>query len=95
MENKNNGHNHVHSHMKTLRKINHLSNAIEIETTYKITINGVKYNTHIMLGNDGALTTHAIPYRTFESMTDLIKALIELYPDEFNPTSNHHHHHGH
>ncbi len=89
-EHEHHGHGH-HGKMKTKRTLEHLGNAIEIETTYAIKINGVVYKTHVMLGEDGGLTTHAIPYRIFQSMPDLIKALIELYPNEFNNHQNHHH----
>ena len=93
MENNHQQHDHGHhGKMKTKRNLKHLGNVIEIETTYEIKINGENYNTHVMLGEDGALTTHAIPYMTFKSMTDLIKTLIELYPNEFKNHQNHHHH---
>lgn len=81
--NQNHGHGH-HEQMKTKRVVEYLNNTIEIETLYNIKVNGKNYKTHIMLGEDGALTTHAIPYVTFASMTDLIKELIKLYPNDFH-----------
>jgi len=89
------GHHHDHGDIHdgpiiTTRNIEHNNVNIEIETTYKIKINGRDYFTHAMLGEDGFLTCHAIPYKLFASMPELIIALVDLYPNEFENEGHDH-----
>ena len=64
-----------------VRKSVHRGHVIEIKTMYEITIDGKPYRGHLEVGNDGRLYCHATPYHKYESAVDMMKRVIDLYPD--------------
>jgi hypothetical protein len=80
------GHDHGHG-LEAVRQAEHRGHRIVIKTCYEITVDGQPVTTHLSLGNDGTLRTHAMPNYAFSSAVDLVKKIIDLFPDEF--TSSH------
>lgn len=63
----------------------HRGHAIEIKTTYEITIDKKPYRGHLEVGNDGRLYCHATPYDSYDSAVDMMKRVIDLYADRLGP----------
>ncbi|HEX8240034.1 MAG TPA: hypothetical protein VF574_09875 [Allosphingosinicella sp.] len=73
---------HDHS-MESVRTATHCGHEIVIRTCYEITVDGKPLASHLSVGNDGTLHTHALPEYSFSSAVDLVKAIVESFPDEF------------
>jgi hypothetical protein len=58
---------------------------IVITTTYEITVDHKPLNVHIGLANDGSAHCHGLPAYQFLSVVDLVRTLIEYFPEDFPP----------
>ncbi len=67
----------------TVRHAEHNGHTIEITTTYEITVDGKQFTGHVMVMQDGRLHCHGIPYESYASMVDLMRELVDLYPESF------------
>lgn len=85
-----------HGHgLESVRRAGHQGHEIVIRTCYEITVDGKPLTTHVSLSNDGTLRTHAMPNYAFSSAVDLVKKIIDLFPDEFTSSHSGHGHGGH
>lgn len=85
---------HHHGAMESTRCATHCGYEIVIKTCYEITVGGKPLSAHLMVNDDGSLNTHALPEYSFSSAVDVVKKIIEAFPDEF-PCDEHDHEHGH
>jgi hypothetical protein len=69
--------------IETRREDEHAGHSIVIRTTYRIEVDGQMLQTPLTLGNDGQLHCHALPNYQFASAMDLVKQLIENFPEDF------------
>jgi hypothetical protein len=67
----------------TRREDDHAGHHIVIRTTYRIEVDGTILQTPLALGNNGQLHCHALPNYQFASAMDLVKRLIETFPEDF------------
>ena len=67
----------------------HGRHCIKIVTTYKIEIDNNSVHLHLTVGNDGQLHCHTTPYENYKSVMDLVKTLIDRFPEAFQNFSNH------
>jgi len=74
--------------LKSIRVAEHAGHAIRITTQYLIEIDGQTANLHLSVGNDGHLHCHTTPYETYVSAIDVVKTLIDRFPEAFNRASN-------
>lgn len=73
-----------HGHkMESVRTATHCGYEIVIKTCYEITVDGKSLASHLSVGNDGTVHTHALPEYSFSSAVDVVKKIIEAFPDEF------------
>lgn len=72
---------HTHSPRQDL----HRGHRILIDTHYEITVDGRPLHTHITVDNDGELHCHAVPAYQFLSAVEMVRMLIDTYPDDFPP----------
>jgi hypothetical protein len=80
------GHDHGggHSHsMESVRTATHCGHEIVIKTCYEITVNGKPLDSHLSVNDDGSLHSHALPEYSFTSAVDVVKKIVESFPDEF------------
>jgi hypothetical protein len=68
--------------METTREETYGDYHIVIHTSYRIEINGVPIQGHLALTNDGRVHYHAVPNISFESAVDLVKFLIDTFPED-------------
>ena len=73
----------VESIASILRTAKYKGHSIKIKTSYEITIDGRPYKGSLMVGDDGHLHCHSIPYETYGSAIDFVKNLIDIYPSSF------------
>ena len=86
------GDGHAHA-MESVRTATHCGHEIVIKTCYEISVDGKSLASHLSVGDDGVVHTHALPEYAFTSAVDLVKKIIEAFPDEF-PCDEPGHDHG-
>jgi hypothetical protein len=82
---------HAHGHgagsgavpMESVREATYRGHRITIRTTYRIEVDGVPLAGHLAVTNDGRVHYHAMPNLSYGSAVDLVKQLIDAFPDDF------------
>lgn len=99
------GHEHggMERGIETVREDDYRGHHIVIRTMYTIEVDGRPVTGHVGVGNDGRVHYHPVPNLSFVSAVDLVRRLIDTFPDEFppedveqeaGPDGHHHQHHG-
>lgn len=70
---------------ETVRDSTHEGHKITIRTTYRIEVDGRLFDVPLMLDNAGNLQCHSLPNYQFGSAIDMVKQLINTFPDDFAP----------
>ncbi len=78
---------HHSAGMESLRQFSHRGHQIVIRTTYTIAVDGNPLRGHIEVANSGQVHYHGMPNYSFASAVDLVKQLIDLFPDDFQTTA--------
>lgn len=81
-----------HSGGESVREATHRGHRIVVRTTYHIEIDGQPIEGHLGVTNDGTVHYHAIPNYSFASAVDLVRQLIDSFPDDFPPPTAPHPH---
>src|SRR5436853_2557673 len=68
---------------EVMREDDYKGHHIEVRTVYHITVDGKEVTGHIMLTNDGQVQYHGLPNLSFDSTVDLVKALVDNFPEDF------------
>ena len=68
---------------QSVREIEHNGHKITIYTQYQIKIDGKPFSGHIYVDNSGKVSAHALPNYSFVSAVDLVKKMIDEFPDDF------------
>lgn len=68
---------HGHGHGAGVRRLDYRGHAIEIVTTYQVTIDGEPWEGQIDVGSDGTVTYHGLPQYVVPSAVDLIRSVID------------------
>ncbi len=74
--------NHM-THLGGVRKATHDGHRIEIRTTYEVRVDGRRVSLPLSVDSEGRVTCHALPNYSFQSAVDLVKQVIDTYPDDF------------
>jgi hypothetical protein len=89
------GHDHGGGHgSESIRTATHCGHEIVIKTCYEITVDGKSLASHLSVDDDGTLHTHALPEYAFSSAVDLVKKIIDAFPEEFPCDDEQGHDHG-
>jgi hypothetical protein len=87
------GHDHGHGRpMESTREATYRGHHILIRTTYRIEVDGMPIEGHLGVTNDGQVHYHAVPNLSFASAVDLVKQLIDTFPEDFEAATDHHTH---
>ena len=86
------GHGHGGG-MESVREATYRGHHIVVRTTYRLEVDGVPVEGHMGVTNDGQVHYHAVPNLSFASAIDLMKQLIDTFPDDFK-AGGHTHEHG-
>ncbi|SRR5258707_1067442 len=76
------GHDH-HGRLESVREADHQGHHIVITTKYTIEVDAKPVRTPLHVTNDGQVRCHALPNYSFDSAVDLVKQLIDAFPEDF------------
>jgi hypothetical protein len=77
---------HAGHEATSVREFTHDGHVVRIITTYRVEVDGQPMQTHLSVDEDGQVYTHATPFVTYASAVDLMKAVIDAYPEAFSET---------
>ena len=69
--------------MESVREDTYKGHHIVVRTSYHIEVDGVTVEGHMGDTNDGQVHYHAVPNLSFASAVDLVKQLIDTFPEDF------------
>ncbi len=67
----------------SMRAADYKKHTITVKTMYHIEVDGRPVTGHIDVSNEGTISYHGLPNMSFNSTVDLIKMLIDQFPDDF------------
>jgi hypothetical protein len=73
----------MHMASESVREADYKGHHIVIHTTYRIEVDGVPLMGHMGVTDDGRVHYHPVPNASFVSAVDLVKQLIDVFPDDF------------
>jgi hypothetical protein len=73
----------AHAHPESVREAEYKGHRIVVRTTYHIEVDGQMLTGHFAVSNDGQVHYHPVPNISFASAIDLVKQLIDIFPDDF------------
>lgn len=79
-----------HGGGETIREADHAGHHIVVRTTYRVEVDGKPITGHVGVTDDGQVHYHAVPNVAYASAIDLLKALIDIFPDDFGSGSSGH-----
>jgi hypothetical protein len=74
---------HHHAASETIREADYEGHHIVVRTTYRIEVDGRPVTGHMGVTDDGNVHYHPIPNMSFASALDMVKRLIDVFPDDF------------
>ncbi|MDQ3893843.1 MAG: hypothetical protein M3292_04135 [Actinomycetota bacterium] len=74
------GHEHA---VESVREDDYRGHHIVVRTRYSIEVDGRPVTGHLAVTNDGRVHYHAVPNLSFTSAVDLVRRLIDAFPDDF------------
>ena len=77
---------HQHSMSETTREADYKGHHIVIRTTYQIEVDDKPVTGHMGVTDDGRVHYHPVPNISFPSALDMVKQLIDVFPDDFADT---------
>jgi hypothetical protein len=75
---------------QSVREVDYKDHKITIYTQYKIRVDGKALGGHIYVDNTGKVSAHALPNYSFVSAVDLVKKMIDEFPDDFTTKKKSH-----
>ena len=79
---------HMHQRTESVREADYKGHHILIRTQYQIEVDGKMVMGHMGVTNDGQVHYHPVPNLSFASAVDLVKQLINIFPDDFAARRN-------
>ncbi len=74
---------HRHGEMDSVREADYAGHHIVVRTRYQVEVDGHMLMGHMGVTNDGEVHYHPVPNLSFSSAVDLVKRLIDIFPDDF------------
>jgi len=81
---------HDKGQFQSIREVDYKGHKIIIHTQYQIKIDGKAFSGHIYVDNRGKVSAHALPNYSFLSAVDLVKKIIDEFPDNFTTKEKSH-----
>jgi hypothetical protein len=67
-----------------VREDDYKGHHVVVSTIYHITVDGQEVTGHLMLTNAGQVQYHGLPNHSFDSTVQLVRALIDNFPEDFD-----------
>lgn len=77
-----------HEGHTSIRNAGHNGHRIEIQTTYRVLVDGKELSGHFGVDQDGTTHYHGLPNYQQASAVDLVKTVIDQFPDDFPGNAN-------
>jgi len=74
---------HDHPPRETIREVEYHGHHILIGTTYRIEVDGRRVGGEFVVTDNGEVQCHALPNYTFASAVDLVKSMVDIFPEDF------------
>jgi hypothetical protein len=74
---------HGAMHDKSVRTFSHKGHEVSIATKYEVKIDGRVVHLPLIVTQDGQVQSHAIPNYSLSSAVDIVKTIIDLFPEDF------------
>ena len=74
---------HGTMHGKSVRTFSHKGHEISITTMYQVKIDRRVVHLPLMVSDDGHVQSHAIPNYSLSSAVDIVKTIVDLFPEDF------------
>jgi hypothetical protein len=74
---------HHEGGQEVVREDDYKGHHIVVATKYNITVDGQEVTGHLMLTNEGQVQYHGLPNHSFDSTVELVRALIDNFPEDF------------
>ena len=84
-----------HEHEASIREDHYKGHRITIRTTYEIEIDGRPFHGTLDVSNAGNVQYHGLPNVSANSAIELMRSVIDTFPDDFTATAGGHSHGGH
>ena len=72
-----------HGKAQSVREADYHGHHIVVRTSYDIEVDGRMVMGHMGVTNDGKVHYHPVPNMAFVSAIDMVKKLIDIFPDDF------------
>ncbi len=69
----------------SVRRFTHHGRTVEIETHYRITIDGVEFPDHLHVADNGMVHYHGLPQYSTPSAVDLVRRIVDRMDDAVPP----------
>jgi hypothetical protein len=76
---------HAGHPQETVRTAEYRGHAIEIRTSYQVTIDGEALSAHLMVSDDGNVHYHGLPNYTAASAIELMERVVDAFPEDYPP----------
>ncbi len=74
-----------HEESVVTRETDYKGHHIVVRTKYEVEIDGKSLMGHIGVTDSGAVHYHPVPNLSFASALDMVKKIIDVFPDDFRP----------
>ena len=76
-----------HGESLVTRETDYKGHHIVVRTKYEVEVDGKPLMGHLGVSDAGAVHYHPVPNMSFASALDMVKKIIDVFPDEFGPDS--------
>jgi hypothetical protein len=87
-----------HGQSVVTREADHKGHHIVVRTHYEVEVDGKPLTGHLGVSDSGLVHYHPIPNLNYSSALDMVRKIIDVYPDDFGPGAapeGHTEHHSH
>ncbi len=70
---------------ESVRADDYSGHQIVVKSTYEVSIDGTVLPLHLSIANDGTVHCHSLPNYTSGSLMDVLRRLIDAFPNDFPP----------
>ena len=76
-----------HGESVVTRETDYKGHHIVVRTKYEVEIDGKPVMGHMGVNDEGSVHYHPIPNLRFDSALDMVKKIIDVFPDDFGPNA--------
>ena len=79
-----------HGESVITRQTEYKGHHILVRTKYEVEVDGKPVMGHLGVNDEGSVHYHPIPNLRFDSALDMVKKIIDVFPDDFGPHADPH-----